>query len=240
MKKLMAFVVFMSFMAGSAMTPVMAANGVPPATSMGTYTNDNVGAFTETGYCNPFGVCGTPQISISGSSSGTSVIQAPATGGGTLTLPVGAGTLALATGAAPVVCGATCTVAPNGAAHQSILLNLAAGSVATLPAASGSGNEYTFFVIATVSSNKDAILAASSSDAIVGTAMGENSGTAKFFVGNSGTFHSIQMPFAGTQPSGGFNGDTYTCTDLLANVWNCTGNYQAGTTPTIPYSAATS
>lgn len=208
-------------------------------TSLSTYTNDNVGQLTETGYCNAFNICSTPQFTINGSSSGASVLQAPATGGGTIVLPSGSGTLALASGQAPVACGATCAVTVASAGGN-ILLNSASGSIATLPAATGTGNSYQFYVTVTVSSNKDAILAASSSDAIVGTAVGENAGTAKIFVGNVGTFHSIQMPFAGTQPSGGFNGDQYFCVDVLANVWNCTGNYQGGTTPTTPYNAATS
>lgn len=142
-------------------------------------------------------------------------------------------------GPAAKVCGAACTLTALNSGSTT-LLNLAAGSTVTLPAATGTGNIYNFVVSTTVSSNADKILAASSSDAIIGTAIGENAGTAKVFVGNAGTFHSLQMPFAGTQPSGGFAGDSYSCQDISTNVWECNGNYQAGTTPTTPYNAATS
>ena len=140
---------------------------------------------------------------------------------------------------APTVCGATCTVTA-AKAGSTILLNLAAGSIATLPAATGTGNAYNFVVSTTTTSAKDAILAASSSDAIIGTAMGWTGSTAKIFSGNASTYHSIQMPYTGTQPSGGFAGDQFTCTDIATNVWECNGAYEGGTTPTTPYSSGTS
>jgi hypothetical protein len=146
---------------------------------------------------------------------------------------------AVYTGPAPTACGATCTLTAANSGTTT-LLNLAAGSIATLPAASGTGNVYSFVVSTTTTSAKDAVLAASSSDAIIGLAIGENAGTTKAFAGNASTYHSLQMPYTGTQPSGGFAGDSFTCKDIVTNVWECNGTYQAGTTPTTPYSAATS
>lgn len=137
----------------------------------------------------------------------------------------------------PIACGASCTLTSSNAG-QTTLLNVASGSVATLPAATGTGNIYPFVVSVAVTSVKDAILAASSSDSLIGIAIGENGNTPKAFVGGA-TFHSFQMPFAGTQPSGGFLGDSFTCKDIAAGVWNCNGTYQSGVTPTTPYSTAT-
>jgi hypothetical protein len=71
-------------------------------------------------------------------------------------------------------------------------------------------------------------------------AIGENAGTAKMFPGSAITAHSIQMPFTGSQPSGGFIGDSITCTDVASTIWKCDITYQSGTTPTTPYSTATS
>ncbi len=88
-------------------------------------------------------------------------------------------------------------------------------------------------------SAQDKVLLTTVTDTIIGTAIGENAGTAKVFVGNAGTYHSIQMPFAGTQPSGGFIGDTIVCTDVASTIWKCDINYQAGTTPTTSYSTST-
>ena len=84
------------------------------------------------------------------------------------------------------------------------------------------------------------VLLTTVTDTIIGTAVGENAGTAKVFVGNASTYHSIQMPFTGSQPSGGFVGDEVSCTDIASTIWLCNVKYQAGTTPTTPYSASTS
>lgn len=139
------------------------------------------------------------------------------------------------TGPAPVACGATCTASSG----QLILLNLAAGSTVTIPTSSGSGNVIRMRVTTTTTSAQEKVLLATVTDAIIGTAIGENAGTAKVFVGNASTYHSIQMPFTGSQPSGGFAGDTITCTDIAAGTWACDVVYEAGTTPTTPYSAST-
>jgi len=139
----------------------------------------------------------------------------------------------------PVACGSTCTL---GAANKDTYtqLNQAGGSVATLPAATGTGNTYKLYISVATTSAADKVLTNPITDTIIGTAQGENAGTAKVFVGNAGTFHSIQMPFAGSQPSGGFIGDTIECTDVASAIWKCDIKYQAGTTPTTPYSTATS
>ena len=73
-----------------------------------------------------------------------------------------------------------------------------------------------------------------------GIAVGENTGTAKVFVGNAAASHSLQMPFTGTQPSGGFIGDYFELRDIAVGLWQVSGSYQAGTTPTTPFSTATS
>lgn len=126
-------------------------------------------------------------------------------------------------------------------AGQNFKLDTAAGSTATLPAATGTGNHYFFTVTTTATSNAHKILCASSSDNIIGEAVGQNANTAKVFPATvAGTFHSIQMPFAGTQPSGGFQGDTFEFIDIGTNLWVVRGLYTAGTTPTTPFSTATS
>lgn len=141
-------------------------------------------------------------------------------------------------GPAPVACGATCTVATTQAGTVR-LLDTAGGSAATLPTSTGSGNVYKFRISVATTSAQDKILLTTTADVIIGTASGENAGTAKVFVGNAGTYHSIQMPFAGSQPSGGFIGDQITCTDLATGTYACDITYQAGTTPTTPYSTST-
>ncbi len=138
-------------------------------------------------------------------------------------------------GPAPIACGTSCSPTVPGL----YLLNQAAGSAATLPTSAGTGNVFKFRLTAATSSNQDKILLTTTSDVIIGYAIGENSSTAKVFVGNAGTYHSIQMPFSGSQPSGGFIGDTITCTDIAAGTWACDSVFQAGTTPTTPFSSST-
>ena len=139
----------------------------------------------------------------------------------------------------PLAVGASATITAVSAG-KTILLNTASGSVATLPAATGSGDIYYFVVTTTATSNAHKILAASGSDYMNGIATGQNANTAKVFSSAASTNHSIQMPFAGTQPSGGFIGDWFEVTDVATNLWQVTGMYQAGTTPTTPFSSATS
>lgn len=142
------------------------------------------------------------------------------------------------TGPGPIACGSTCTL---GAANKGTYtrLDTAGGSAATLPNATGTGTVYRLYISVANTSTQDKVLLNTVTDTIIGTATGENAGTAKVFVGNAGTYHSIQMPFAGSQPSGGFIGDTITCTDVASTIWKCDIQYQAGTTPTTPYSTGT-
>lgn len=139
-------------------------------------------------------------------------------------------------GPAPAACGSTCTISVPGGITR---LDTAGGSAATLPAATGTGNVYKLYVSVATTSAQDKVLLTTVTDTIIGTAVGENAGTAKVFVGNAGTYHSIQMPFTGSVPSGGFIGDTITCTDVAATIYKCDIQYQAGTTPTTPYSTST-
>lgn len=141
----------------------------------------------------------------------------------------------------PILAGATLSlIAANS--DTTILLNTAAGSVVTMPAALGTGNIYKFVVTTTTTSGAHKILAASSSDFLIGNAVGSTAAgaTLKFSSTSASTNHSIQMPFAGTQPSGGLIGDWYEFTDIAAGLWEVKGMYTAGTVATTPFSAATS
>lgn len=139
-------------------------------------------------------------------------------------------------GVAPVAVGASATAVIG----NTYLLNTAAGSVLTLPAATGSGGTISIIVTTTVTSNSHKVLAASSSDFIGGAAVGENAGTAKIFKSDFATNHSLQMPAAGSTPSGGYVGDIIELQDIATNNWAANIVYQAGTTPTTPFNSATS
>jgi hypothetical protein len=136
---------------------------------------------------------------------------------------------------AAIAVGASATAVIGG----KYLFNTASGSTLTLPAALGTGGNITVFVTTTTTSGADKVLAASSADFFNGIADGENANTAKVFASTPATNHSLQMPFAGSQPSGGFAGDWFELTDISVNLWQVKGMYQAGTTPTTPFSSAT-
>lgn len=142
--------------------------------------------------------------------------------------------------AVPVSAGAAYTLS-SALAGVPILLNNAAGSVVTLPAATGSGATYRFFVTTTTTSGAHKILAASVSDFMNGILTGNtnSTGASKNFASAAATNHSLQMPFAGSQPSGGFIGDWFDVIDVAANLWTVKGMYGSGTTPTTPFSTAT-
>jgi hypothetical protein len=119
------------------------------------------------------------------------------------------------------------------------LLNTAGGSTATLPAATGTGNKYKFLVSVSTTSAAHKILTAGT-DYIIGVAMGYTGSTAKVFGSPAATNRSIQMPNSGSQPSGGIIGDYFEFTDVGAALWAVRSMYQAGTTPTTPFSSSTS
>lgn len=121
--------------------------------------------------------------------------------------------------------------------NKAYLLDTATGSVLTLPAATGSGGQVNVFVTATTTSGAHKVLANSTSDFLNGIVTGENAGTCKAFASAAATNHALQMPFTGSQPSGGFIGDWFELTDVAVNLWSVKGMYQAGTTPTTPFSA---
>lgn len=144
------------------------------------------------------------------------------------------------TGPAPTLAGAALTVTA-AMAGTTILLNTASGSVVTMPAATGSGNVYRFIVSTTTTSGAHKILAASTSDFLTGRATGATAAGATLqFSANPAASHALQMPFAGSQPSGGFSGDCYEYVDIATNLWAVTGQYQAGTTATTPFSGTNS
>lgn len=141
---------------------------------------------------------------------------------------------------APIAVGAALT-AKTGVSGLTYALDTAAGSVLTLPAATGSGLFLTAYVKTSATSNAHKILTSPVTDKLIGRATGSVAAgtTLQFSAAAAGAFHSIQMPFAGTQPSGGLEGDTFNFTDVGAGIWLVEAQYESGTTSTTPFSTAT-
>lgn len=139
----------------------------------------------------------------------------------------------------PVAVGAAKTASKqSGVVYQ---LDTAAGSVLTLPAATGSGLSFEAYVKTSASSNAHKVLTSPITDILIGRATGATAAgaTLQFGALTATGAHSIQMPFAGTQPSGGIEGDIIHFRDVAAGVWLVEMTYQAGTTATTPFSTAT-
>lgn len=126
----------------------------------------------------------------------------------------------------------------NGAVYA---LDTAAGSVLTLPAATGSGITLTAYVKTSATSNAHKILTSPITDKLIGRATGSIAAgtTLQFSAAAAAAYHSIQMPFAGTQPAGGLEGDIFFFTDVGAGLWLVEATYESGTTSTTPFSTAT-
>lgn len=134
---------------------------------------------------------------------------------------------------APIAVGASATAIVG----RSYLLNTASGSVLTLPVPTGSGGVVKVFITTTTTSGAHKVLSNSTSDFLNGILMGNNAGAASAFSAAAATAHALQMPFSGSQPSGGFIGDWFEFTDAASHLWEVKGSFQSGTTSTTPFSA---
>lgn len=133
------------------------------------------------------------------------------------------------------VTAATLTV--TAASHQgaTLVLNRAAGTTVTLPAATGSGFKYTFVVGTTVTSNSDIIKVANSSDVMTGVAINAADGgdTAVMFETAAA---SDTITLNGTT-TGGVKGDRVEVEDIAANLYYVRVVGSATGTEATPFSA---
>ena len=132
------------------------------------------------------------------------------------------------------VTASTLTVTADAYAGQKIILDRAAGITCTLPAATGSGNSYEFFV-ATTTSGTYIIKVANSSDTMVGTAiLFQDAGDTVVGYAASGTNDTVTMD--GTT-RGGIAGAYCRLTDIKANLWHVELVSDASGTEATPFSA---
>jgi hypothetical protein len=132
---------------------------------------------------------------------------------------------------------ATLTVTRDAHAGRLVTLNRAAGIAVTLPAATGSGDKYRFFVGTTITSNSTtikvvgddtmsglALLAQDSADTVVGFETGADADT---------------ITFNGTT-TGGVKGATVELEDVAADLWSVRVVGAATGTEATPFSATVS
>jgi len=135
-----------------------------------------------------------------------------------------------------VTADATMTSASN--AGRTMVLDVASGATVTLPAASGTGNIYKFFVKTTVTSNNYVIQVANGDDTMAGLAIvandADNSASIFETVAASDT-----ITLNGTT-TGGILGGTIEIQDIASNVFSVVARGAATGTEATPFSAAVS
>jgi hypothetical protein len=130
----------------------------------------------------------------------------------------------------------TLTAASN--AGRTMLLDVASGATVTLPAATGTGNVYKFFVKTTVTSNDYIIQVASADDTMAGIAIVANDGgaTASIFE-TAADSDTITLDGSTT---GGILGGQIELQDVASGVFSVAIRQAATDTEATPFSAAVS
>lgn len=121
------------------------------------------------------------------------------------------------------IADATITIKRDLHAGKLLILNRAAGITATLPAATGTGDEYDFIVGTAVTSNNDIVKVANATDVMVGTlesTTATGATTNGFCEAAAGTDDTITMNGSTT---GGLAGSRVKCIDIASGVWYVEG-----------------
>lgn len=133
------------------------------------------------------------------------------------------------------VTASTLTVEPNIYGGVPIVLDRAAGIAVTLPASTGSGVVYEFFLKTTVTSNSTTIKVANASDVMAGQAvLGQDAGDT---VNHFATAASSDTVTWNGTTTGGIAGARCKVIDIAANLWHVEVISDASGTEATPFSA---
>lgn len=133
---------------------------------------------------------------------------------------------------------ASTTLTEADHAERLIKLNAATGLTATLPAATGTGNNYPFFVETTVTSNDYIIQVANATDVIAGNILvAADGGSSVVGWETAATSDTITLDGSTT---GGIKGDFVNIQDVASGLFRVTGTLSATGTEATPFSAAVS
>lgn len=145
-------------------------------------------------------------------------------------------------GIAPVSLTAA-TLSLTAALHDGlyVIVNRAAGSTITLPAATGTGATFKIIVGTTLTSGSLIIQVANSTDYLRGEAYTFSGATASTFgTANTGTVatESDTLTMNRTTTGLGTQGDFVEIVDIAANLWGIEADYASSGTAATPFSAA--
>lgn len=144
-------------------------------------------------------------------------------------------------GAGVVTLSGDTTLTEREHAGRIIVMGTAAGDTVTLPAATGTGNVYTFFTSVTVTSNNNIIQVANATDEFLGRIIQTDADTSDtpthYPALDADGFDTITMN--GTT-KGGIKGDWIQITDVAAGMFHLEGHINGTGTVASPLSAAVS
>lgn len=138
--------------------------------------------------------------------------------------------------------GDTLTVTAATHAGRIIQFGKLSGTIVTLPAATGTGNVYTFVIGIAATSNANIIKVANATDVMAGSVNLQQD------VDSAGTLKMWQaaatddtMTFAGAATTGGIKGGWIRCTDYASGFWSCQAfTSSGGGSEATPFSATVS
>lgn len=132
---------------------------------------------------------------------------------------------------------ATLTVTSTSHSGRTVVLDRAAGQAVTLPAATGSGNTYKFFVATTITSNATTIKVVGD-DTMSGVAIVANDGGNSASIFEAGATADT-ITFNGSTTMG-LKGDVVELQDVAADLWSVRVVGAATGTEATPFSATVS
>ena len=138
--------------------------------------------------------------------------------------------------------GATLTATAALHAGKVVKFGKTDGTTVTLPAATGTGNVYTFVIGVTATSNANIIKVANATDVMDGSLNIQQDtdadGTLACWMAEVG---DDTMSFAGAATTGGIVGNRIVCIDYAAGFWTCTAwTISGGASEATPFSAGVS
>lgn len=136
----------------------------------------------------------------------------------------------------PISVTASATLNRKTHAGTTTVINAAAGLTLTLPAASGTGDEYTVFVGTTVTSNNAIIQVANATDIMQGV-LSVATDIAGVTCPTTTTSDTITMNGTTT---GGIKGSYIVLKDMASGTWEVSGSLVSSGVEATPFSAAVS
>lgn len=132
--------------------------------------------------------------------------------------------------------GATKTLLVEQNNNQTIKLDTAAGSIVTLPPATGSGARFRFVITTIPTSNSHIVKVANASDTMIGLAfLSDDTSDNAVAFNASGTADTITLNR--TTTGGVALGEFIEVEDIAANLWHVQAFLKCTGTPATPFSA---